>query len=367
MISPVGKFIKQECPKKSGYLSRAQRARTGTLNSAAPMRLPLLIVPPGGIKVVALPKLASHLFAPYETAWAWGAKLAAANALSAFEVSALLGLSATIKYPLVPAGVPGVARILGKKLDLPSHQIESAFFGGALKFLHPLVCEHLRLCPVCSRLGYHFVTHQLRPFTCCPLHDVPLRERCLRCGELLVYDLGGSTVHGPITCPACRAPQLPVSRGGYPRTSVISAQTVTLIARWLTFFRQRATDPVLFKTPGVIDADRFDWTFRSERIQVFRPPKSAGNPILPPFRGHWSDEAQYKCLEMCYWEQAKRFWRKMSPTIAAVVSAFAQGPIRRTGANSPHSRFFVLAHDVAGMYQPSPASAQSWPASVWYC
>ena len=331
------------------------------------MRLPLLIVPPGGIKVVALPKLASHLFAPYETAWAWGAKLAAANALSAFEVSALLGLSATIKYPLVPAGVPGVARILGKKLDLPSHQIESAFFGGALKFLHPLVCEHLRLCPVCSRLGYHFVTHQLRPFTCCPLHDVPLRERCLRCGELLVYDLGGSTVHGPITCPACRAPQLPVSRGGYPRTSVISAQTVTLIARWLTFFRQRATDPVLFKTPGVIDADRFDWTFRSERIQVFRPPKSAGNPILPPFRGHWSDEAQYKCLEMCYWEQAKRFWRKMSPTIAAVVSAFAQGPIRRTGANSPHSRFFVLAHDVAGMYQPSPASAQSWPASVWYC
>jgi hypothetical protein len=29
------------------------------------MRLPLLIVLPGSIKVVALPKLASHLFAPY--------------------------------------------------------------------------------------------------------------------------------------------------------------------------------------------------------------------------------------------------------------------------------------------------------------
>ncbi|WP_139236809.1 hypothetical protein [Rugamonas rubra] len=62
-------------------LSSAMRADWDA--EAHVMALPLLIVPACGVKVVTLPKLASHLFATYESAWALAAKLAAANALSA--------------------------------------------------------------------------------------------------------------------------------------------------------------------------------------------------------------------------------------------------------------------------------------------
>lgn len=66
------------------------------------MDLPLLVIPPGGINGVASPRLPPQLFAPYETAWAWGAKLAAANALSAFEVVALMGIPAAQPRSLLP-------------------------------------------------------------------------------------------------------------------------------------------------------------------------------------------------------------------------------------------------------------------------
>ena len=95
------------------------------------MALPLLIVPPGGINVVASLRLAPHLFVPFETAWAWGAKLAAANALSSFEVAALMGVSSTNALPLLPADLPQRARALGRKMAFPAKQIERAFLGGA--------------------------------------------------------------------------------------------------------------------------------------------------------------------------------------------------------------------------------------------
>lgn len=268
--------------------------------------LPLLIVPHGGIPVVALPTLASRLFARYESAWAWGAKLAAENAMSAAEVSALLGVFPVAKHPLLPASVPRAARVLGKRLGFPSDQIECAFLGGALHCLRPLVCTQLRLCPACARDGYHFIIHQLRPFACCPLHNLPLRERCLRCGEVLAYALGESTAHGPISCPSCSAPQLPVSRGGYPKPSVISAQTFVLIERWLTFLRQRVGHPDLFDRVGAIDAIKLN----RKRIQVIIPAKPARQSMALSLRGRWSGSAQYRGFETVYWEHANQHWRQ---------------------------------------------------------
>lgn len=245
------------------------------------MPLPLLIVPPGGIPVVALPTLASRLFARYESAWAWGTKLAAQNAMSAAEVSALLGVSSTAKYPLLPGHVPRAARALGRRLNFQSDQIELAFLGGVVHCLRPLVCKHLRMCPACARAGYHFIIHQLRPFAYCPLHDLPLRECCPRCGEVLAYALGESTAQGPISCPSCSAPQLAVSRGGYPQSSGTSASTDVLIARWLAFLRQRAVRHGLFDSVGVIDVIKRN----RQRISVIIPAKPARNSMAPRFAG----------------------------------------------------------------------------------
>ncbi|MFZ4538210.1 TniQ family protein [Propionivibrio sp.] len=273
------------------------------------MHLPLLVIPPGGINVVALPRLATPLFAPYETVWSWAAKLAAANALSAVEVSALLGILAATNYSLLPKRVPRAAQTMGKSLGFPPHQIESAFIDGALKSLRPLVCEQLRLCPACVREGHHFILHQLRSFACCPLHGLRLREHCLHCGEPLVYALGNSIVFGPINCLACRAPQLPVSRGGYPKTSAMSGRTLALIARWLAFLQRRVSQSIFFEADGVVDADKVG-AARRERMQVFIPPKSANNPISLFCHGRWSVGSRYKCLEMCFWACANQLWRQ---------------------------------------------------------
>ena len=274
------------------------------------MVLPLLIVPAGGVKVVSRPKLALHLFATYESAWALAAKLAAANALSACEVSALLGISATNQYPLLPDKIPRVARALGSTLGFPPARIQGAFLGGALKCLHPLMDDRLRLCPTCSRQGHHFIVHQLRPFANCPLHGLPLRDRCRRCGGPLAYGLGSSIVFGPINCPTCRAPQLPLSVGGHPMASVMSARSLEQIARWLAFLRRRINLAVLYEVDGGIDTGRFDGSVPSAPMRSLMPSRSASGWLWPKARGRWFSSMQTRCLEMCFWTQANRLWKQ---------------------------------------------------------
>jgi hypothetical protein len=85
-----------------------------------------------------------------------------------------------------------------------------------------------------------FLLRQVRSLGTCPLHYVPLREHCARCAAHLIYELGSSKVHGPITCPGCAEPLLPVTRGGYPTTGTITVRECSVIARWLAFVRRRA-------------------------------------------------------------------------------------------------------------------------------
>ncbi|MBY0240642.1 MAG: hypothetical protein K2X55_15130 [Burkholderiaceae bacterium] len=270
------------------------------------MPLPVFIVPPGGVKVVALPKLPGHLFAPYESAWAWAAKLAAANALSACEVSGLLGIAAPQSDPLLPEQTPRVAQALGRGLGFPAGRIRDAFLDGPVQCLKPLMHERLRLCPECARHGHHFIIHQLRPFACCPLHGLPLRDHCRRCGAPQAYALGNSMVFGPVSCATCRAPQLPLSVGGQPVAGVMAARSVELIARWLAFLRRRVTLPAWSDMDGVLGARQFEGSVRRQRMQAIIPPGPA------PYRlvSRWPASLQHACLERCYWRQANVLWRQ---------------------------------------------------------
>lgn len=294
------------------------------------MGLPLLIAPPGGIKVVASLKLASHLFAPYETAWAWGAKLAAANALSAFEVAALLGVSSASTRPLLPARLPPLARTLGQEMTLPREQIEHAFLAGSLKNLQPFMCDQLRLCPVCARLGYHFLIHQMRPLACCPLHSVQLRECCQRCAAPLAYEFGTSKVHGPISCTACAAPQLAVTRGGYPKSAAMSAKEFSVIARWLAFLQRRSAHSVLVKSGGAIDANlRAPPKSWNQVVRAIVPARSARIPMTV-LRSGWLDDIGYTGLKTIFWQHANEHWRRL-PTPShrwyrQIVKGLVAGP-----------------------------------------
>lgn len=145
--------------------------------------------------------------------------------------------------------------------------------------------DRLRLCPACSRRGHHFIVHQLRPFSNCPLHGLPLRDRCHRCGELLSYGLGTSIVFGPINCPTYRAPQLPLSVGGQPVAIVMSARGVEQIGRWLPFLQRRINLAVLYELDGRIDAGQLGGAVRSDRMRAIMPPRSTPDWLLPIARG----------------------------------------------------------------------------------
>ena len=273
------------------------------------MALPLLIVPAGGVKAVASLSLATHLFAPYESAWSWGAKLAAANALSAFEVAALLGVSPESERPLLPARLPQLAQLLGMKLALPFERIEHAFVEGIFKCLRPQICDQLRMCPVCARMGYHFIVHQIRSLTYCPLPAVPLREVCSRCSQRIEYEFGTSKVHGPINCPQCAAPQLPVTRGGCPTTGAMMPRDFKLVARWLMLLRRRSDHPGSISSAGATGAARSALPSLSaaRMMPVIVPPRKERGPVASS-RALWSDAAEYQGLTNRYWRHANERW-----------------------------------------------------------
>ena len=282
------------------------------MSAALAAHMPLLIIPAGGIKAVGLPRLAPQLFAPYESAWAWGAKLGAANALSAFEVSALFGTPKNMHASLLPKSVPRAAQRLGRRSGVPDTQLQHAFMNGPLSALRPLLCEHLRLCPICAREGRHLILHQMRPFNRCPLHDQRLREYCNRCSRKLAYGCGSSMVLGPINCPGCRAPQLAVSRSGFPKTSPTSAETSALIKRWLGFLLRRVTQSILFQSVGVIDAEKVQRE-QPERIKVCIPPRQASSLRTRAHNGRWSCGARHRSLELSFWTHANQRWRQCDP------------------------------------------------------
>lgn len=211
-------------------------------------------------------------------------------------------------------------------MGLPSWRVKQAFLGGDLGCLHPLMSESLRRCPVCVRRGYHFILHQIRALGTCPLHHVPLREHCSRCAAHLAYELGSSKVQGPITCPGCAAPLLPVTRGGYPTTGSITPREISLIARWLAFVRRRAAQPAWRDGSVLVDTRRP--VLDASTCMSMQAIKPAGAVRRPAIRVHarWTDDAEYRELEQCYWRYANARWHQCDERSRQWYRRLLKGP-----------------------------------------
>jgi hypothetical protein len=195
-------------------------------------------------------------------------------------------------------------------MALPSWRVKQAFLGGDLECLHPLMSESLRRCPACVRRGCHFILHQVHALGTCPLHHAPLREHCARCGARLAYDLGSSKVHGPITCPNCAEPLLPVTRSGYPTIAAITAREFGLIARWLAFLKRRAAQPAWRNGSAAIDTSLSALNASTrEPLHAIMPAGAARRPVT---RQHvrWTDDTEHRELEQRYWQHANARWRQ---------------------------------------------------------
>lgn len=94
-----------------------------------------------------------------------------------------------------------------------------------------------RVCPWCLAAGYHSVFYQLRELHSCPIHEVPLTDRCSRCGASTLYRGSHELSHRTFCCPRCHHSFFPTEFRGGESNIDLPAQLIERklgpIARWI--------------------------------------------------------------------------------------------------------------------------------------
>lgn len=62
----------------------------------------------------------------------------------------------------------------------------------------------LRFCRVCLERGFHTPLFQELSIVACPVHHVPLEEKCWHCRTEIPYELNSATGNNPYGCPNCQ-------------------------------------------------------------------------------------------------------------------------------------------------------------------
>lgn len=160
-----------------------------------------------------------HAVSQFESLWSIGHKFAHLNRVGAVELRRLLGRPEWTKKPghgafywneeradLHRLGYLDPDRLM-ECLHLDKSQVEQAIVTGyALPAFEtgnqPLLAtwHSLRYCPRCLEKGFHSPLHQLVWIARCPIHDVPLVDRCPGCGEFIPYLLVPKVLANPYGC-----------------------------------------------------------------------------------------------------------------------------------------------------------------------
>lgn len=116
--------------------------------------------------------------------------------------------------------------------------------------------------------------------------------------------------HGPITCPECAPPLLPVTRGGCPVTGSITAKECDLLARWQAFFRRRAAQRAWRDGCVMIDTGRHAQNASEQK--ALRPivPRSWASDVVTGASARWSEDEEHRELERRYWQHANAHWQQ---------------------------------------------------------
>ncbi len=89
-------------------------------------------------------------------------------------------------------------------LNVPLEELRFA----TAESLRNSVLEHveptLRYCPRCLARGYHSVVFQLISLRTCPMHGLPLQNRCQTCKAPISADLTSKAVRNPFRCLNCQ-------------------------------------------------------------------------------------------------------------------------------------------------------------------
>lgn len=133
-------------------------------------------------------------------------------------------------------------RALARWLHEPAKAFEWSHLGRIPKSLRGLVHDGFRICPQCSKLGYHSALMSLRLLETCPIHGCALLSRC-HCGRPFDNRLGVSTLSRAGYC-ACGQLAF-VSRDTLrrPIATPTDTQPFDAVAEWLSDHQRVPSDP----------------------------------------------------------------------------------------------------------------------------
>lgn len=198
---------------------------------------------PGAGGLVWRAEWASRFEGPVTLLW----KVAVANAVTARQLSlALFGVGLTAgdasrshgRTLLSPQWMaPGARSPLAMLILKAGLQSLSWHWTDALASDH-----HLRYCPQCMAAGFQSALCQIDGLQSCPLHQIPLIDRCMACGAATPrYALTARLMESPFCCSDCGAP---LGRDTWTIVTTIDQSICKtpskygILARWLVAIRK---------------------------------------------------------------------------------------------------------------------------------
>lgn len=146
------------------------------------------------------------LIAPRESQWSLLCKFATWNALSVRKLHHLVGLRKAIYQPINLAVSQYIdpdrfMSLTGSTLKQITSSLSTNYVPEG--WGKSLICMSLRYCPTCLRQGYHSAIYQIGLVLNCPIHGVPLIDRCDKCGKTIVATQPRSNIDNPYLCNCC--------------------------------------------------------------------------------------------------------------------------------------------------------------------
>lgn len=163
------------------------------------MSLPILVMEDGALSPRFGYVFRKEWVKPYESLLGMLWKFTQMNRLPGHSVVTQLCSRPTDPYEgiaITDVDVKRVARLLG----IAQFKVRAGI-GKSAKDASPF----FRHCTSCMALGYHCRLYQYERHFYCPIHRLPLRAECCRCGRPSAYWLDAQLLDAPFRCRHCGA------------------------------------------------------------------------------------------------------------------------------------------------------------------
>lgn len=150
--------------------------------------------------------------------------------------------------------VPRLARLLGE----PVSAFRLCDTSALSPWVRDLFVPYVRACPACAAAGYHSLLMSLRALEHCPIHELPLLDKC-RCGARIL-PCTTSLASMPGLCPHCGSAFFTRGACRRPWLARSDAQKFKSLADWLEATSSHVLAPQL--PQGSRSTVRRDWFFQ---------------------------------------------------------------------------------------------------------